>query len=374
MTGLNSAAKKGTVLETELGPSIGQSPLWSTQAVIDHPDAIFNAHLAYIRAGATIIETATFVFGCLPLLQTHHQMLCRYQADVSTLVAAGLNDAEARKTMRKAVELAQRAKAASPLGQSICIALSLGPFGATLRPTQEFLGFYPPPYGPQGYSESGPNTREFERAEDAQAAVDALAQFHFQRLLVYCSDPAVWDAIDYIAFETVLLEREVKGIRKAMTKLTEWLSSVNQEFTKQWWISFVCPGPAEVQNIENLAFAAVYDVSETQLPPNGIGINCTSLQTLPGCLIELNKAVPRSLASSMFLVVYPNGGEYDTEKQSWKPRSEDDADLWADQFAIFLRSIECGTEGRWKGVIAGGCCRTDPSYIEKLKREMTSSV
>jgi homocysteine S-methyltransferase len=33
----------------------------------------------------------------------------------------------------------------------IQICLSLGPFGATLTPTQEFTGFYPPPYGPRGY-------------------------------------------------------------------------------------------------------------------------------------------------------------------------------------------------------------------------------
>lgn len=52
---------KGTVLENELGSSVGHSPLWSTQAVIDHPGAVVNAHLAYIRAGAKVIETATFV-------------------------------------------------------------------------------------------------------------------------------------------------------------------------------------------------------------------------------------------------------------------------------------------------------------------------
>lgn len=340
----------GTVLEADLGPGLSQSPLWSTHAVKEHPEAVLNTHLAYIRAGAKIIETAT------------------YQADVSNLMATGLTNEEAQKTMRKAVELAQQSKKAFP-GQSICIALSLGPFGATLRPTQEFLGYYPPPFGPQGYSELGPNIRAFANAEDEQAAIDALAEFHFQRLLVYCSDLVVWDAIHYVAFETVLLEREVKGIRKAITRIKEWLSTVDREFTKRWWISFVCPEPRDVEDVQKLACAAVNGGSEAHPHPSGIGVNCTSLQSFPLCLEQLNKAVPRSLASDMFLVFYPNGGEYDTEKQSWKPRKDGDAGLWAERLVGFLRSTDCGPGGRWRGVIAGGCCRTDPSYIEKLRDE-----
>lgn len=286
-------------------------------------------------------------------------------------MAAGLCEKEAQKTMQKAVELAQQARAISSPGESIRVALSLGPFGATLRPTQEFLGYYPPPHGPQRFSETGPNIRKFENVEDEEAAIDALAQFHLQRLLVYYDDRVIWDAVDYIAFETVLLEREVKGIRKAMTQLTEHLSSANQEFTKRWWISFVCPEPGDIRNIKTLANAAIHDDSEKYLHLDGIGINCTSVQHLHSCLIQLNEAVPRSLASHMFLVFYPNGGEYDTEKQSWKPRGvEEDADRWATQLANFLRSLDAG---RWNGAVGGGCCRTDPSYIEKLNQEAISS-
>ncbi|KAJ3502240.1 hypothetical protein NMY22_g18652 [Coprinellus aureogranulatus] len=280
-------------------------------------------------------------------------------------MTAGLTGMEAQNTMQKAVELAKRAssKATPPSGERSRIALSLGPFGATLRPTQEFLGYCPPPYGPREYSDLGPNVREFDKAEDEQAAVDALAQFHFQRLLVYCSDLVTWSAIDYIAFETVLLEREVKGIRKAVMQLAEWLSSTNREFTKQWWISFVCPDSTEVQNLENLARAATQSDSGMPLRPSGIGINCTSLQLLHPCLMQLNKVIIPNVASDMFLVFYPNGGEYDIENQCWKPRKENDAEIWAAQFATFLRSTDCG---RWKGIVAGGCCRTDPRYIEKL--------
>jgi homocysteine S-methyltransferase len=43
----------------------------------------------------------------------------------------------------------------------IIIALSLGPYGASLFPAQEFEGFYPPPYGPKAYSASEMNCNSF---------------------------------------------------------------------------------------------------------------------------------------------------------------------------------------------------------------------
>ncbi|KAF6761164.1 homocysteine S-methyltransferase [Ephemerocybe angulata] len=263
----------GTALEHELGTDVSESPLWSTRAVINSDQTIVNAHRLFIRAGAKIIETAT------------------YQASVPNLVVAGLSLNDAKETMHKAVKLAQRAKALYPeTSGSVRIALSLGPFGATLRPTQEFLGYYPPPYGPKAFSELGPNTRSFSNPEEEQEAINALA-----------IDPATWNSIDYIAFETVLLKREVKSIRRAISLLSEHLAQTGESlpFSKPWWISFVCPDEAR---------------SEKLPVPSGIGINCTSLERLPSLIADLTRTIPRVVSSSMSLVLYPNGGEYDTSQ------------------------------------------------------------
>lgn len=282
-----------------------------------------------------------------------------------------MDDAEAKKAMLKAVELAHQARTiSSPVGARPALALSLGPFGATLRPTQEFLGFYPPPFGPQAYTERGPKVKTFTDPDDERAAVHALAQFHLERLLIYSSDATLWNAIEYIAFETVLLEREVVAIRYAMTLFAAHISQCTDAVDRQpkfWWISFVCPDVET--DIESLALAALDERRTSQLydVPNGIGINCTSLQTLPKFIARISEAVTHSTSSKTTLVLYPNGGEFDTTNYinpCWKPRTEGDSVRWATQFADMLHSLV--REGRWKNIIAGGCCQTDATHIEAL--------
>jgi len=283
----------------------------------------------------------------------------RYQATIEGLIEfVGTDDNGARGTMLEAVRIAQLA---TKSGESASIALSLGPFGGTLRPTQEFLGFYPPPYGPRGYTDTGENTRCFENPNDEEAAVEALAVFHFNRIMVYANNEDVWEAIRYLAFETILLPREVTAIRKAVSMLK------NQGFEKPWWISFVIPSDYPDANAtEDLVKAATSSSCEYPLP-EGIGINCTSLQRLRSLVLRLPELVPESLKHNLLLVLYPNGGEYDEAGQCWKPRTDGDSVAWAKDFAAVLRVLVASDQ--WKGVIAGGCCRTYPSHIRELRAQ-----
>jgi len=111
--------------------------------------------------------------------------------------------------MQKAVALAAEARSRfehdagpGPAGE-VKIALSLGPYGATLTPGHEFDGFYPPPFGPQAYSPGGRNRNAFTAAEASQesVAIDALTDFHLQRLRVFANDLTTWARVDCIAFE-----------------------------------------------------------------------------------------------------------------------------------------------------------------------------
>ncbi|GFH13270.1 Hcy-binding domain-containing protein [Haematococcus lacustris] len=49
----------GTELEAR-GIVINGSRLWSSQLLLDNPDVLREIHLAYLRAGADVVTTATY--------------------------------------------------------------------------------------------------------------------------------------------------------------------------------------------------------------------------------------------------------------------------------------------------------------------------
>jgi S-methylmethionine-dependent homocysteine/selenocysteine methylase len=59
--------------------------LWSAAMLMTDPEAIVSAHLAYLRAGADIVSTAS------------------YQASIAGFVAAGRSPAEAESLLRRSV-------------------------------------------------------------------------------------------------------------------------------------------------------------------------------------------------------------------------------------------------------------------------------
>ncbi|KDN32933.1 hypothetical protein RSAG8_13980, partial [Rhizoctonia solani AG-8 WAC10335] len=155
----------GTTLEDVLHKNISH-PLWSAHLIDTDPDAIVGAHLAFLRAGSSIILTAT------------------YQCAPETFTRAGYTRDQTVAITHKAIALAVRAREeymnTTPSGTPTPrIALSLGPFGATLSPAAEFSGIYPPPYGP-----SQPVTFfAGEKApEDELKAEDTLFEFHLNRI------------------------------------------------------------------------------------------------------------------------------------------------------------------------------------------------
>jgi homocysteine S-methyltransferase len=91
------------------------NPLWSASLVRDNPQAIVDAHRAYLDAGAQVIISAS------------------YQATAPDLVA-------------KATELALRARdefvADYPQRPVPLVAASVGPYGATLCDGSEYTGIY----------------------------------------------------------------------------------------------------------------------------------------------------------------------------------------------------------------------------------------
>jgi homocysteine S-methyltransferase len=99
--------------------------LWSARLLVDDPDAIRAAHLAFYRAGAQIATTAS------------------YQASFSGFAARSIGRDEAVRLLRRSVELAIDARdALAADGVRRWVAASVGPYGAALADGSEYRGRY----------------------------------------------------------------------------------------------------------------------------------------------------------------------------------------------------------------------------------------
>jgi homocysteine S-methyltransferase len=112
-------------LATELearGHDLSDS-LWSARLLMDAPEEITAAHLAFFEAGAMIATTAS------------------YQASFSGFASRGLARGESARLMRRSVELAQAARdRAAGDGRTLWVAASVGPYGAALADGSEYRG------------------------------------------------------------------------------------------------------------------------------------------------------------------------------------------------------------------------------------------
>ena len=168
-------------LATELeaqGNDLSDS-LWSARLLMDAPEQIRDAHLAFFRAGAVIATSAS------------------YQASFEGFARRGLDRREAAGLMRRSVDLARAARAEmSGDGRTRWVAASVGPYGAALADGSEYRGRY------------GLSVRE-------------LAAWHRPRLEVLAGSGP-----DVLALETVPDIDEAEALMAAISGLgiPAWLS------------------------------------------------------------------------------------------------------------------------------------------------------
>jgi homocysteine S-methyltransferase len=99
--------------------------LWSARLLLDAPEAIRAAHLAYFRAGAAIATTAS------------------YQVSAEGFAGRGRDRDEVARQLRRSVALAREAREElASDGAPRWVAASVGPYGAMLAGGQEYTGRY----------------------------------------------------------------------------------------------------------------------------------------------------------------------------------------------------------------------------------------
>jgi len=155
--------------------------LWSARLLHDDPEAIVDAHLAFLRAGAQVLITAS------------------YQATFEGLAKAGLDDDATTALLRRSVELARQARqraAGDGIGGPRWIAASVGPYGAMLADGSEYRGNY-------------------------GLGVADLVEFHRRRMEVLAGSGA-----DVLALETVPDVVEAEAMLRVVAELgvPAWLS------------------------------------------------------------------------------------------------------------------------------------------------------
>lgn len=235
--------------------------LWSAKLLIDQPELIIKAHLAYLRAGAQCITTSS------------------YQATIKGFERIGLSRSASIKMILRSVELAQEARSIflkeSPESQIIYLAASIGPYGAFLADGSEYTGNY-------------------------DVSDKELREFHAEKIRVLEST-----GVDFLAFETIPSLREIKILSELIPKIK-----------KLCWVSFSCKN-AVFLNDGNRIVDAVKICSSTK-NLFALGVNCTAPKHISDIINNIHPFV-----KDKKIIVYPNSGEiYLPESKTWKGISD----------------------------------------------------
>lgn len=240
-----------------------------------------------------------------------------YQATFEGLVRRGLTDDEAREAFHTAVRLAGEARDAfwadpdnrggrlRPL-----VAASVGPYGAFLADGSEYTGAY-------------------------DLDEDALVAWHARRWRLLAASGA-----DVMACETVPSLPEVRALVRLF-----------RETRGAWgWVSVQCRDDAHLADgspVEEVAAAC-----EGVRGVAAVGVNCVPPERVAPLLERMGGGTTLPLAA------YPNSGEgYDASLKRWRP-----ADAPSDVATLAPSWRSLGAR------LLGGCCRTGPDTIRRMRR------
>lgn len=324
----------GTSLEQHYGVTFSQSrPLWSGDLVVSDPDTLRQCQQDFGQIPVDILLTATY--------QTSFE---GFSKTTSSEFPEGIPAAAVPRFVDQAVQVAQ--EASTP---NVKIALSVGPYGACMIPSQEYSGIY-------------------DADHDSE---DLLIEWHSRRFELFAGIPDLASRVRFIALETVPRKDEIIALRKAIGK-THNLQKI------PFWISCLYPNDNGQLPDGTPATEVVKSMLSREYGPLpwGIGINCTKIERIRPIIAQYEAAVEQLIQEGEVpawpaLVLYPdgtNGEVYNTTSQQWeKPVAENDIHRipWEAQLASYVQEIK--STQKWKEIVVGGCCMADFHAISKLK-------
>ncbi|KAI1799590.1 Homocysteine S-methyltransferase [Daldinia bambusicola] len=332
----------GTSLEDNYGVKFDENtPLWSSHLLIDDPETLRACQADFGSIPVDILLTATYQVSIEAFARTK---TARYPQ--------GIPRDKIVPFLNLAVSIAEEVKA--PNAQ---LSLSIGPYGATMVPSQEYSG-------------------EYDAEHDS---IDKLLDWHRNRLYLFDQIDHLTSRIRFIAFETVPRLDEVKAIRRLFASAPSDLNESSLLCRDvSFWISCVFPGEGytlpDGSSVDQVV-DALMNPEYSDIIPWGIGINCTKIAKVAELVRMYENAISKltstgKLKARPSLVLYPdgtNGEVYDTTTKTWRAPSSQPlpTSSWEHQVAdvvIHARSQQC-----WESIVVGGCCKANHNNIRRLR-------
>lgn len=291
---------------------IDGTPLWSAKLIKTQPDAIVEAHKAYLRAGANIITTSS------------------YQASLAGFAAhLGTSDEQGMELMRDSVRLARRAireyRATEPdaATRPLFVAGSVGPYGAALADGSEYTGEYMSRVG---------------RTE--------LREWHKPRI------EALLDAgCDVLALETMPSAEEALAVASLLE---------DQFPAARAWVSFTCRDAKTTSRGEPILDAVAALAAKPQIL--AVGVNCCDPKMVPLFLRAASARIASDRetdrGSTTHLLAYPNSGQKWDHDHGWHGSTQ--------------ASESCAAWLREGARLVGGCCTVGPDRIRRFRQIIDS--
>ncbi|KAI1641640.1 Homocysteine S-methyltransferase [Daldinia loculata] len=333
----------GTSLEDKFGVKFDENtPLWSSHLLISDPETLRSCQRDFGSIPVDILLTATY--------QVSAEAFARTKTPDHPL---GISRDDIVPFLDVAVYIAEEVKV-----PNAHIALSLGPYGATMVPSQEYGGKY-----------------------DAEHdSLEKLLNWHRDRFRLFDRIDRLGSRIGFIAFETVPRLDEIKAIRKLFTRASpnDFNTSSLLYGDIPFWISCVFPGDGYTLpdgSFVDQVVDALLSSDYSDITPWGIGINCTKVAKIAELVHLYESAVSRlastgKLETQPSLVLYPdgtNGEVYDTTTKTWRAPTSQPLPMssWERQVAdvvVHARNQQC-----WRSIVVGGCCKANHDNIRRLR-------
>ncbi|KAI0600343.1 Homocysteine S-methyltransferase [Biscogniauxia sp. FL1348] len=333
----------GTSLEDKYGVKFSyDTPLWSSHLLVSDQDTLRSCQRDFGRVPVDIILTATYQVSIEGFARTR-----------TPDHPDGIQQSHIPQYLDRAVSIAEQVKA-----PSASVALSLGPYGACMIPSQEYSGQY----------------------DAGHSSAEELLGWHLDRIRLFDQVGNLPNRIDFLAFETVPRLDEIKAIRSLFARSTTSSLAESSVLRKNvpYWISCVFPGTdytlPDGSTVDQVIEALLAPESPGQLPW-GIGINCTQVAKLPELIRRYHSSVSRLVDAGRLetwpnLLLYPdgtNGEVYDTTTKTWRQPENGAAPTapWERQLADIVANaldMQC-----WRSVVVGGCCKATHADISKLR-------
>lgn len=327
--------------------------LWSSSLLLSPTGQkdIQQSHEAFYNAGSDIVTTVTYQLS---------RYACRYGYDED--VIDGL--------LHKAVEIAKDAADAVSTTRAKkrerYVVASLGCYGAVLADGSEYTGKY-----------------------GNEMSVEELVGFHEKRVRVLFNQEGGTNGergrertpmdLDGIAFETIPCLQEVKAIIKAVK------SAQPNVFV---WLSLACKDEKTLN--DGTPILDVLQVVDEMDPDGkiiqGIGVNCCKVkfihelsQSIAKHVLHEHEHIASNKCTRRVVVLYPNSGEeWVAENETWLEGSGcTNAEDYAMEMIKCIRGIHDLCDERKiprLSILVGGCCRTSPLMIEKLRAAVDEYV